>query len=145
MDKIWKIAIDDKDNIVRYSDSVKERRNCLYVNDREIKLSRNFLNEFTGIDQPIDIGGKICRFILIGRFADVVVDGKYLSSGLDYKPLKNIPWWTWVFVALCALMPVVALGGAFPVAIAILGSIWCVRISVMPTINTGKKILYNML
>ncbi len=50
MDKIWKIAIDDKDNIVRYSDSVKERRNCLYVNDCEIKLSRNFLNEFTGID-----------------------------------------------------------------------------------------------
>lgn len=36
--------------------------------------------------------------------------------------------------------PIVSLGGALPVVIALLCSMWCVRVSVSPSLNTAIKV-----
>ena len=64
-----------------------------------------------------------------------------MDSKKTYVPLKSMPWWTWIFMASCIAIPIVSLGGALPVLFALLGTIWCVRVSTSPKMNTIMKVL----
>lgn len=140
--KKWIINIDGNDNEVIFVPNKWSGKHKLTVNGEETEIKKTPFQAFTGIDQPITIGEKECRFVLVGNKADIAVDGMYADSKKPYTPLKNMPWWVWIFIAACIAVPIVSLGGALPVVIALLCSTWCVRISVAPDIKTVFKVFY---
>ena len=64
------------------------------------------------------------------------------QTKMTLADLKHLPWWTWLFIVACALLPIISLGGAIPMVTAVLGIILCIRASSSPTIKTSLKLLY---
>lgn len=69
-------------------------------------------------------------------------DNPYQSSNLPpvlpskgpTPPTKGaIPAWAWIFVVACGIIPVLALGGAIPMALGFGGGAGCVAIARNPT------------
>lgn len=139
--KQWTITINGKQNTVIFKPNQWSGKHILTINGKEIPLKNAPFQSFIGIDQPINIAGKECRFVLIGNKADIAIDGIYVDNKKTYAPLKRMPWWAWLFIAICVAVPIVSLGGAVPVLIAALGSMWCIRLSVSPNIKTSLKVL----
>jgi len=63
------------------------------------------------------------------------------TKKITWEDFKNLPWWAWVFVVACVIIPISTLGGAIPAAVAAVGVISCVRISSSPKMETWAKIL----
>ena len=139
--KQWNITVDGVQYTVVFTHNSWSGRNKLTVNGEEVPLKKTPFQAFVGSDQPVNIGGSECRLVVIGSQADLAVNGTYIDSNKSYIPLKSMPWWTWIFVCACIAIPIISLGGALPVVIAILASIGCVRLSVSPTMKTAGKIL----
>ena len=55
------------------------------------------------LDEPIDVGGKECRFVLREYLPDVAVNGVFLDSGKPYAPIAPIPTWCRVLTAVTIL------------------------------------------
>ena len=34
------------------------------------------------------------------------------KTKMTLADLKHLPWWTWLFIVACALLPIISLGGA---------------------------------
>lgn len=139
--KKWIININGKENEVIFTPNKWTGKHKLTINGKEVKLNSSSFQSLLGLDQAINIGGKECRFVLIANKADIAVDGIYIDSKKEYVPLKSMPWWTWIFIAICIAVPIVSLGGALPVLIALLCSVLCVRVSVSPNMKILPKIL----
>ena len=90
-------------------------------------------------EQPLTVGGRDCQLVIIGRKADLAVDGVYLTSGQPYVPYQSLPGWAWIFLVLCILMCLT--GGALPMGIGLGSAIWCGRTSVSPHLSTAMKVL----
>jgi hypothetical protein len=74
---------------------------------------------------------------------DIELDGRSLSTGepaSEPAVQPDTPAWAWTFVVLCALIPVVTVGGAFPVLIGMLGATQCRRVSVWSTVGVPAKV-----
>lgn len=139
--KHWIVTINGMQNTVIFIPNQWSGKHKLMINGKEVALKKSPFQAFVGLDQPINIAGKECRFVLIGNKADIAIDGTYIDSNKAYVPLKSMPWWAWIFIISCIAVPIVSLGGALPVVIALLCSIWCVRVSVSPNIKTTIKLL----
>lgn len=139
--KVWKISINGENHEVVFTPNQWSGKYKLMIDGKDIELKISPFQAFFGTDQPINIAGKECRLVLIGNKADIAVDGTYIDSNRQYVPLKGMPWWTWIFIVACIAIPIVSLGGALPVIFALFGSVYCVRVSVSPNMNTAKKIL----
>lgn len=139
--KKWIINVNGIENEVVFKPNQWSGKHKLTVNGNSVELKKSPLQAFIGIDQPIDIAGKECRFVLIGNKADIAVDGIYVDSKKAYVPLKSMPKWTWIFIVACIAIPIVSLGGALPVLLALLCSMGVVRVSASPNMNTFKKVM----
>lgn len=137
----WSINLGNIPYEITFISNQWSGKHKLTVNGKEVDIQRKPFQAFTGIDQPITIGTKEARFVLIGNKADIAVDGKYLESEKTYVPLKSVTWWAWLFVILCAAIPVVALGGVVPIVLAIAGAALVLRVSILPDLKTGIKFL----
>ncbi len=137
----WSYIIDNKSYQISFIPSQWSGKHKLTVNGEGIKLDRKPFQSFTGLDQPINLGGKEVRFVLIGNKADIAIDGKYLSNGKAYLPLKSIPGWVWIFVVACALIPIAAHGGAIPALLGVAGAIAVLRVAILPKLKSGIKLL----
>lgn len=138
---VWEIEVDGKLNKVIFTPDQWFGRHKLTVNGKQIVIKKSPFQAFVGIDQPILIADKECRFVFIGHKADIVVDGSYIDSKKQYVPLNKTPWWIGIFVVTCVAIPIVSHGGALPVVIALLASIWCFRVSVLPNLKLTIKVL----
>ena len=139
--KVWKINVNGEDHEVAFTPNQWSGKHRLTIDGENIELKKSPFQFLVGTDQPINVAGKECRFVLIGNKADIAVDGTYINNNKPYVPLKRMPWWTWIFIVACIAVPIVSLGGALPIVIALLCSALCVRISVFPNMNTGIKVL----
>lgn len=140
--KSWKIVIDGKENKIDFIPNNWSSKCKLIINGEEVEFKKAPLHAFVGTDQQFDIAGKKCHFVLIGNKADIAVDGIYVDSKKEYIPLKNIPWWTWLFVVACVMVPIVSFGGAVPVVIGLLCASWCIRVSVSSNLKMSIKALF---
>lgn len=90
----------------------------------EIPMKPSFWN----FEAPVEIDGKQARLVLITGFtksrADLVVNGRYLSTGAEYRPM---PKWVWAF--LVPLAPLVVAGGALGAMIGVLGFWFCTSVA----------------
>ena len=143
--KEWNIFIDNKKHVLEFKRDIWMGKHKLYLNGQEIEIERVPFQEFKGIDQPIKIGDKDCRFILVGGKPDVVIDNICADSKKPYEPIKGLPFWVWLFVIANAAIPVVTLGGAIPAGIAALGAMLCVQQSRSPYIKELIRILICLL
>ena len=55
------------------------------------------------IDYQIQFPGIDCNVVVIGNKADLAVNGVYIGSQKKYEPIRNIPAWLWVLVAVSVL------------------------------------------
>lgn len=138
--KKWTIIIDGTPYRVVFNLNQWSGRHTLVINDKPVVLQRAAFQNFIGIDQAIKIGKKDCRFVLNGREADIAVDGVLSHTKGKYVQKLSVPWWLWIFVVACAVIPIISRGGAIPVVIALLGIIYSVRVSVSPTKSTASRI-----
>jgi hypothetical protein len=136
----WSTVINETSYQITLTPNQWSGNHRLTVNGKEMVLPRKPFQAFTGLDTPIRLGEKEAHFVLIGSKSDIAIDGIFLRSGKPYMPLKGLPWWIWMFVIAFAAIPVITLGGALPAVIAVIGAMWCVRIAILPTLNTGLKI-----
>jgi hypothetical protein len=139
--KEWNIEIEGNNYNVVLERSIFLGKNKLYINEMQQELMNIPFQTYKGLDQPIYIGGKECRLVVLGNRADIVIDGLYLDSGKPYKPFEKIPVWTWVFIIASMAIPIINVGGLIPAALGILGSVYCIRIGVSPYMKTGMKVL----
>ena len=139
--KQFSIEIDGKTHNISFTAHPWTGNHELKIDGQNVMLKNSLIRAFAGIDQPIKIGGKECRFVLVGTNADIAVDGKYVDSKRDYVPLKGIPWWCWIFVAACVGIPIVAMGGFLPIVIALCAMLLCIRISTSLKMSTLVKVL----
>ena len=63
------------------------------------------------------------------------------TTKMTWKDFKRIPWWTWLFIVSCILLPITTIGGAIPATVAMVGIILCVKISLLPSIKPLIKLL----
>lgn len=54
---------------------------------------------------------------------------------------KMIPWWGWIFVILSSILPLLTLGGAIPMVLAMLSVGACIRILLSLNMKMPLKIL----
>lgn len=141
MEKRWTIPVDGINHDVLFKSSAWSGKQTLTVDGNTIPLKQSFAQTFTGAEYPVQIGSKICQLAVVGSKADIAVDGRFVGSGKPYAPIGKVPWWGWVFVGACLLVPVVALGGALPIIIGLLGAVACARLSIAPNMATPVKVL----
>ncbi|HAN21896.1 MAG: hypothetical protein A2Y15_06180 [Clostridiales bacterium GWF2_36_10] len=140
MTQNWMVDIDGTVHSITYSAGVFSKPKVT-VNGNIIPFKSPVFRDFTGMDIPILINNKEMRLVVIGNKADLAMDGKFINSGKPYVPLAKMPAWTWLFVIACCAIFVVAVGGAIPAVISVLGSIYCVRVSINNNLNTQMKML----
>ncbi len=138
----WSIHMEGNTHSVQFQQDIWWGKHKLMVNGQQVQLKKpSGLQALVGLDMPIDLGGKECRFVLLGNRPDIAVDGVYIDSKQPYTGLKGMPWWAWIFVILCALIPVVALGGAIPAALGAVGALLCLRVSARPNMHAAFRAL----
>ncbi len=131
----WKINIDGTEHNVSFTQNIWSGKITLVIDDRYVELKRKPMQAILGLDQAIKIGGHECRLVVIGNKADIAVDDIYVDSKEPYMPLEGMPKWNWIFIIACALLPICFVGGVIPVLIAVLGIVFCMRISITPNMS----------
>ncbi|MGI6745674.1 MAG: hypothetical protein ACOX45_05965 [Acutalibacteraceae bacterium] len=63
------------------------------------------------------------------------------NNKITWEMVKKAPWWTWLFIVACIILPISTLGGTIPVVVALIGIILCVRVSSLQTMKTSMKLL----
>ncbi len=141
MSRIWDVVVDGVEHKVSHEEKFWSGKLFVIIDGEKTEIKRTkFSESIIGLDKPFYIGEKECRFVVIGNKVDIAVDGVYLGSKKPYVPLEKMPSWVWVFIALFIALPIMTLGGALPVALAILGVLWCIRISIAPYMKTAAKV-----
>lgn len=88
--QVWKINVNGKEIEAVFTPNQWSGKHRLTINGKDIELKMSPFQVFVGTDQPINIAGKECRFVLIGNKADIAVDGIYVGSKKTYVPLKSM-------------------------------------------------------
>ena len=60
---------------------------------------------------------------------------------ITWTMMKSTPWWTWLFIVACIVLPVTTVGGAIPTVLALLGIMLCIRVSALQAMKTPMKLL----
>lgn len=100
-EQTWHVTVDGVDHTVTYvRQGLRSSAATLFVDDGEGRL---IWPRDGYADEPIDVGGKECRFVLREYLPDVAVDGVFLDSGKPYAPIAPLPTWCRVLTALTIL------------------------------------------
>lgn len=140
MEKRWSVPVDGVLHDVIFKSGAFKGQS-ISIDGVVLPLKQTFMQSLTGVEYPIQIGGKECRLAVVGSKPDIAVDGKFIGSGKPYTPIGKMPWWGWAFVVACLAIPVVALGGALPIIIGLICAGACARISISPTMSVPVRVL----
>lgn len=143
--KSWKFSVDGIEHEVVFNRAFLLGHNSLFVDGEDYPLPSNLYANYIGYDESIRLGDKEGRLVSLGTWADVVVDGYYISSGKPYLPFVELEWWAWLFVSLCSLVVVYSRGGALPIILVLLGVMFCLQVSVRPELSLLQKLFINLL
>jgi hypothetical protein len=137
----WDITVDGQQYHVAFEQNRWSDKYWIEVNGYSSEYKPKAFEVFKGVDIPLMLGKKEVRLVLKGNKADIAVDGVFVDSKKPYIPSKNMPWWTWIFIAACVVFPIVTIGGAIAIALAFIGVAYCIRVSVSPYMKTSLKLL----
>lgn len=143
--KAWSINVDGKKHEVIFNRALILGRSILLIDGENIPLPYNLYSNYIGYDLKIKIGDKQGRFVSLGSWADIVIDGHYVNSGKPYLPLEDFKWWSWVFIFLCTFVVIYSRIGSFSIIIALFGVMWSLQVSVCPELSLLQKLVYSFL
>lgn len=94
--KKWEIESDGVKHEIQYKSGFRQ---SIIVDGEthKVKSSNFFINV---IDYEIAFGSTVCKLVVIGKKADLAVNGTFLDSKKPYEPTSNIPTFVWVLVGL---------------------------------------------
>lgn len=117
MKKTWNVNVNGTVHTVEYKAGFGAK---VLVNGQTYKVkSQNwFINM---IDYPIQIDDAQLHVVAIGNKVDLAVNGIYLGSGEDYKPLDKMPSFVNVFIGISCIGGLL-LNGVLSMCIGILFS-----------------------
>lgn len=96
---------------------------------------------YNRIDQEFTLRGETLRFVLHMGDCDLVRDGKFLSTGKPYVPTKGFPPIFLIPILLNLLVPVLTLGGAFPIMASVVGILLTLGMAGSPFDSFIKRFL----
>ena len=99
---------------------------------------------YNRIDEEFELKGETYRFVLHMGDCDLVKDGKFLSSGKPYAPVKAFHPLFVIPVLLNFFVPVATLGGAFPILSAIVGVLLTFGLARSPFDSFVKRLLLTL-
>lgn len=73
---------------------------CIVDGDTYKMKSKNWVIWMA--DHQISIPGAECNLVVLGNKVRLAVNGTYLDDGTPYEPIRNIPAWVHVLVAIDA-------------------------------------------
>lgn len=91
-------------------------------------------------DFPINLGDRQMILAVRKRKIRLVENGYYLDNGEPFAPVAPLPKWVWIFVALNVLIPIISVGGAINILIALLGVSICAAAARNQKFSFGAKI-----
>ena len=136
----WHVTVDGEEHTVTAVwPGLRSQAFTLWVDEE----GKTIIPHYGYLDEPIDVGGKECRFVLREYLPDVAVDGVFLDSGKPYAPIAPIPTWCRVLTALTILACFV-LVRSLPVSVVAAFIVWrgSEHIAQRPGIPLNKKILW---
>ena len=136
----WNVEVDGVQHTIEYK---KAFRGKLIV-DGNVEIIKSTNPFIMLIDKTINFGNKKIQFVVIGAKADLAVDGFFLNSKKQYVPVDKLPVWTWAFVTLCLLPIVFFLGGLAPILCGIIGTTFCITVSLSPSRSTLEKVIIDI-
>ncbi len=71
---------------------------CIVDGDTYKMKSKNWVIWMA--DHQISIPGAECNLVVVGNKVRLAVNGTYLEDGTPYEPIRNIPIWVHVLVAI---------------------------------------------
>ena len=130
--KSWTFELEDGEHTVTLEHGFFSGKRVIHVNGELLEESQQMLDlgsahafELSGHDCVVDI-----RTNLLSFGYDLVIDGRSLETGEEgFEPQPMPPGWAWIFVAACAVIPFVAVGGAVPALIGFGGAAVCIAIA----------------
>lgn len=135
---VWNIDVEGKTHTVEFRE--KGLRGRLFIDNIEERL-KSRVPFFTLIDNTIWLGPKPVQLVIVGRKADVAVDGVFLTSGEPYRPVNRIPWFVWLFFFLCAFLGLL-LADLAGLLVGLAGGYFCLRIAIAPDLPVTKQVLF---
>lgn len=96
-------------------------------------------------DFPMEIDGV--QYILSVRKNKIrlVSNGVYIDNGQPFVPARPMPKWIWVFAILLILIPIVSVGGAINILIALGGISLCALVARSAIKSGALKVLLCVL
>lgn len=143
--KSWDLVLEGLEHQIVFNRALILGKTSLFIDGMEVSLPSNLYSSYIGYDLGIKIGDKEGRFVSLGSWADLVIDGHYVNSGNLYLPLEEFKWWSWIFVSLCALVIIYSRIGSLSIIIALFGVMWSLQISVCPELSLIQKLFYSVL
>lgn len=98
---------------------------------------------YNRIDEAFTLQGEEYRFVLHMGDCDLVKDGKFLSTGKPYIPVKGFPPLFLIPMLLNILLPVLTLGGAFPIMASVVGILLAWGLAQSPFDSFAKRFLLS--
>ncbi len=95
-------------------------------------------------DYPITIGENNYIIALRGKSLRIAYNGKYLDNNEEFIPKVELPAWTWVFIALNLVIPIISLGGVINFLLGFLGIIICAAVCRSAKIPTAVKVILSI-
>ena len=99
---------------------------------------------YNRIDEEFELKGETYRFVLHMGDCDLVKDGKFLSSGKPYAPVKAFHPLFAIPVLLNFFVPVATLGGAFPIMASVVGIFLALGLAGSPFDSFLKRFLLSI-
>jgi hypothetical protein len=130
--KVWNLRLDDGFHSVALDHGVWFGERTITVDGQVVERTRTGLD--FGSQHPIEIAGYpgtvIIRSNGLTYTYDLIVNGRSLRTGQPVvaepeAPAAGFPCWGWVFIAACAMIPLLSAGGALSAAIGLGGAMAC--------------------
>ena len=129
--KTWAFEIEGEEHTVELEHKAFSGRRIIRVDGNLLENHSELLD--VGKQYPFQIGGhEGVVHVQTNGFTfnyDLSIDGRSVDTGKEVVPASPIPGWAWIFVVVCALIPILSLGGAIPAAIGFGGAYGCIAIA----------------
>ena len=143
----WTIPSQSGDIEVQFTPHNFSGRHELYIGGNKIEIPRGVkvLRETGGVVEiPFSVDSAEYRFVIYPGKADIVYDGRWLSTGKPYTPPQKPSAFALVFAFLCFACPVISLGGALPAAVGAAGFLLCLAV-IRSRLKNIFKVLLSLL
>ena len=129
--KDFKFTLEDGEHTVHVEHGSFSGKRSITVDGKPLTKDTKFID--TGGEYPFQInahrGVVIIRNNLLGFTYDVGIDGKSVTTSKPVMTMAPMPGWGWLFVVVCALIPIVAVGGIVPMVLGLAGALACNQIA----------------